>query len=81
MLYYEKVNDELKEYFLTLCDNDYPVFIEKYLNSGPLKRIGKVGQFCGCDYTKIFNVKYFYSRLDHSVACSLMTWLKIKQKL
>lgn len=80
MLYYEKVNEELKEYFLILCDNDYPEFIEKYLNTKPLKRIGAIGQFCGCDYSKIFNVKYFYSRLDHSIACSLMAWHFTKDK-
>lgn len=80
MLYYERVKKELKGYFLTLCDNDYPLFIEKYLNTKPLKRIGNIGQFCGCDYSKIFDVKYFYSRLDHSVACSLMTWHFTKDK-
>ena len=79
-MYYDKVNKELKEYFLILCDNDYPEFIEKYLNTKPLKRIGGIGQFCGCDYSKIFNVKYFYSRLDHSIACSLMTWHFTKDK-
>lgn len=80
MLYYEKVNDELKKYFLILCDNDYPEFIDKYLNAKPLKRIGAIGQFCGCDYSKIFNVKYFYSRLDHSIACALMAWHFTKDK-
>lgn len=80
MLYYDKVNEELKRYFLTLCDNDYPMFIEKYLDTKPLKRIDNIGQFCGCDYSKIFNVKYFYSRLDHSVACSLITWNFTKDK-
>lgn len=80
MLYYDKVNKELKEYFLILCDNDYPEFIEKYLNTRPLNRIGGIGQFCGCDYSKIFNVKYFYSRLDHSIACSLMSWYFTKDK-
>lgn len=80
MLYYEKSNDELREYFLILCNNDYPEFIEKYLNAAPLKRIGEIGQFCGCDYSKIYNIKYFYSRLDHSVSCSLMTWHFTKDK-
>ena len=79
-MYYDKVNKELKEYFLILCDNDYPEFIEKYLNTKPLKKIGGIGQFCGCDYSKIFNVKYFYSRLDHSIACSLMAWHFTKDK-
>lgn len=80
MLYYDRVNSELREYFLILCDNDYPLFIEKYLYTKPLRRIGKVGQFCGCDYSKLYNIKYFYSRLDHSVACCLMAWHFTKDK-
>lgn len=80
MLYYENVNDELKKYFLILCDNDYPLFIEKYLDTKKLKRISKVGQFCGCDYTKLHNVKFFYSRLDHSISCALMVWHLTKDK-
>lgn len=80
MLYYDKVNKELKEYFLTLCNNDYPEFIEKYLDTKPLKRIGGIGFFCGADYTNIFNIKYFYSRLDHSISCSLIVWYFTKDK-
>ena len=31
-----------------------------------MQRIGKIGMNCGTDYTKIFNNKFFYSRLDHN---------------
>jgi hypothetical protein len=78
--YIDNLNDELKEYFNILCDNDYPVFIDKYIELPEMQRLSKIGQFCGCDYTKIFNIKFWYSRLDHSIACALMAWHFTKDK-
>ena len=57
MKYLNYINDEIKEYYMILCDNDYPDFIDKYINTKELKRLEGIGQFCGCDYTKIFNCK------------------------
>lgn len=72
--YVENLNDELKRYFNILCNNNYPDFIDKYIELPEMQRLSKIGQFCGCDYTKIFNIKFWYSRLDHSIACALMAW-------
>ncbi len=80
MNYLNNLNNELKEYFIALCNNNYPSFIEKYIATKELQRLSKIGQFCGCDYTKLYNVKYWYSRLDHSVACALITWNFTKDK-
>lgn len=79
--YIESINEELKEYFNILCGGEYPHYIDKYINNiDELNRLKNVGQFCGCDYTKLYNIKYWYSRLDHSIACSLMTWHFTKDK-
>ncbi|MDD2434759.1 MAG: hypothetical protein PHO63_00710 [Bacilli bacterium] len=69
-------NEELKEYFNVLCNGDYPSFIDKYINLDELQRLKGVGQFCGVDYNSLamHNTKYWYSRLDHSVACALIVW-------
>lgn len=67
-------NEEIKEYFNILCNSNYPSFINKYLDTIELKRLDKIGLFCGCDYTKLYSCKYWYSRLDHSIACALMAW-------
>lgn len=80
MKYLDYINDEIKEYYMILCNSDYPYFIDKYINTKDLKRLGGIGQFCGCDYTKIFNCKYWYSRLHHSIACALMIWNFTKNK-
>ncbi|MCL2859774.1 MAG: hypothetical protein FWF46_04285 [Oscillospiraceae bacterium] len=69
-------NEELNKYFSLLCKNNFPEFILKYIDSPVLKRLSGVGHFCGCDYTKLefFDVKYWYSRLDHSIACACIAW-------
>lgn len=74
------MNQEINEYFNILCNNDYPGFIDKYLNTKELNRLKGIGQFCGCDYTKLYNIKYWYSRYYHSIAVALMTWNFTKDK-
>lgn len=71
---------ELKEYLKTLCDSDYPQFIDKYFETKELQRLKGIDQFCGCFYTNLHNVKYWYSRFDHSVATALMTYHFTKDK-
>jgi hypothetical protein len=75
-----KQNKEIKEYFNILCKGDYPNFIDKYINTKEMQRLSGIGQFCGCDYTNIHNIKYWFSRLDHSIATALMTWNFTKDK-
>lgn len=73
-------NKEIDSYFNILCKGDYPDFIDKYIYTSEMQRLAYVGQFCGCDYTKIHNIKYWYSRLEHSIATALMTWNFTKDK-
>ncbi|MBO5095998.1 MAG: HD domain-containing protein [Bacilli bacterium] len=63
--------DELIKIFK---DDIYPEFIDKYLNTKTLDRIKYVSQFCGCDYTNLYNTKFYYSRYDHSLVVAHMTW-------
>ena len=45
-----------------------------------MQRIGKIGYGCGTDYTKIFNNKFLYSNLEHSIAVALIVWNFTKDK-
>ncbi len=72
---------EVKKYFDVLCNNDYPSFIEKYFNTEEMCRLKKIGQFCGCDYNEFYDIKFWYSRFDHSVATALITWHLTKDKV
>ena len=45
----------ISNYLNLFIDDDYPNFIDKYLNTKTLNRIKNVTQFCGCDYTKLYS--------------------------
>ena len=68
-----KHSPEITKYFQILSP-DYPEFIDRYIQTEAMQRLSPIGQFCGCDYTKLHNIKYWYSRLDHSIACALIVW-------
>lgn len=53
-----------------------PDFLIKYLDLNILKRLKKVGYFCGMDYgsKEVYDFTYLISRYDHSLSTSLLTW-------
>ncbi len=71
----------MNEYLNIFIDKKYPSFIDKYLNTNTLNRIKNIGQFCGCDYTKIYSPLFFYTRFDHSLIVAHMTWHFTHDKL
>lgn len=73
MNYFETLNEEVREYFKILSP-EFPEWLFDYINTSELKRIGKISMSCGTDYSKCFDVRYFYSNLDHSVAVALIIW-------
>lgn len=73
MNYYENLNPEVKEYFNILCPV-FPNWLLDYINTPEMQRINKISMSCGTDYSKCFNVRYFYSNLDHSVGVALIIW-------
>jgi len=73
------MNKEIEAYYKILS-KDYPKFIDKYINTDSMQRLSTIGQFCDADYTKIHSCKYWFSRLDHSIACALMTYKFTKDK-
>ena len=77
--YFKNINGTLKEYFKVLSD-EIPEFLYEYIDTPEMQRIGKIGCGCGTDYTKIFNNKFFYSNLDHSIGVALIVWNFTKDK-
>lgn len=77
--YFNNLNTTIRNYFKILVD-EIPYFLYEYINTPELQRIGKIGVNCGTDYTKIFNNKFFYSRLDHSIGVALIIWNFTKDK-
>ena len=73
MNYYDNLNDEIKAYFKILC-NVFPEWLFEYIDTFEMQRIGRISINCGMDYSKMFNLRYWYSNLDHSVGVALIIW-------
>lgn len=61
-------------YYHHLLHPDVPAFLQPYLTCPSLLRLKQIGLFCGVDYSCLFQPKVFYSRFDHSLGVSLITW-------
>ena len=71
--YLESLNPEVREYFKILSP-EFPEWLLDYINTPEMQRIGGISIFCGTDYTKIFNNRFWYSNLEHSVGVALIIW-------
>ena len=68
-------NYNISEYFEILCPrDDWPVFLDRYLELPVLKRLAGVGLLCGTDWTSLYKNRLYYSRLDHSLGVALIVW-------
>lgn len=73
MDYLNNLNDEVREYF-SILSPEFPEWLLEYINTPEMERISKISMSCGTDYSKCFNIRYWYSNLDHSVGVALVIW-------
>lgn len=71
--YLDSLNDEVKKYF-SILSPEFPEWLLEYIDTPEMERISKISMSCGSDYSKCFNVRYWYSNLDHSVGVALIIW-------
>jgi HD superfamily phosphohydrolase len=71
--YLNSLNEEVREYF-SILEEDFPEWLLEYIETPEMQRISKIALGCGTDYTDVFNVRYWYSNLDHSVGVALIIW-------
>lgn len=79
MKFVETLNEEMKEYFKILSP-EFPEFLEEYIVTPEMARIGKISIACGWDYSSYYGTQYFMSNLHHSVAVALVVWHFTKDK-
>jgi len=77
--YLDTLNEEVREYFKILS-TEFPTWLLEYIDTPEMQRINGTSMSCGTDYTKVFNVRYWYSNLDHSVGVALIVWHFTKDK-
>lgn len=73
MNYIEEANNELKEYFKILEPN-FPEWLNEYIETKELLFQKYISITCGTIYSDLFESKFFFSSLDHSVAVALIIW-------
>ncbi len=72
---YPQSNYDIKAYHEILCPrNDWPPFLQKYVQLPILQRLSGIGLLCGTDWTKLYKNRFYYSRLDHSIGVALIVW-------
>lgn len=73
----------LVQYYLEKLDyKNIPTFLQKYLECPSIKRLQKVGYFCGMDYASkhIYEFSEYITRYDHSLSVALLTYKFTKDK-
>ena len=69
------VKYDISQYFEILCpQNDYPDFLDRYIQLPVMQRLSGVGLLCGTDWTPLYRNRFYYSRLDHSKGVALIVW-------
>lgn len=71
--YLENLNEEVREYFKILSP-EFPDWLLEYIDTPEMQRMKDISMNCGTNYTKVFNLRYWYSNLDHSVGVALILW-------
>lgn len=77
--YYDSISNTLKKYF-SILSPEFPEWLNDYINTPEMIRIGKISMDCGCDYTSLFPSHPWLSNLDHSIGVALIVWNFTKDK-
>ena len=71
--YNDNASKEIKEYFKVL-EPEFPEWLNEYINTKELLSQQYISVTCGTIYSDLFESKFFFSSLDHSVAVALIVW-------
>lgn len=71
--YYDNASKEIKEYFKVL-EPEFPEWLNEYINTKELLSQQYISVTCATIYSDLFESKFFFSSLDHSVAVALIVW-------
>ena len=71
--YWNNLNKKIKEYFKILSP-EFPEWLNEYINTPEVIRLDGIGQSNGTLYTKVYNDRYYYSSLTHSIGVALIIW-------
>ena len=73
MNYVETIDQKIKTYF-SILEPDFPIWLNDYINTKELLKQQYISMTCGTIYSDLFESKFFFSSLDHSIAVALIVW-------
>lgn len=74
------MNQEFEAYIKIIAPSGIPPFLDEYARAPEMVRLRGIGLFCGTDYSKLYNHRYFYSRYEHSLIAALIIWRFTSEK-
>lgn len=77
--YIESFSYIVNDYFKILSD-EFPEFLYDYINTSEMQRINGTSIVCGTDWSKLYNNKFYYTNLQHSIGVALIIWHFTKDK-
>ena len=75
-----KTDFDIKKYYSILSE-DWPDFLDKYIQVPSMQRLQGVGLLCGTDWTSLYKNRFYYSRLNHSIGVALIVWHFTRDKI
>lgn len=73
MKYMDSVDKRVLDYFNVLEPN-FPEWLNDYIETKELLKQRYISVTCGKIYSSLFEIDFFFSSLDHSVAVALIVW-------
>jgi len=69
----KNIDERVKEYF-NILEPNFPEWLNEYINTDILLKQQYISVTCGTIYSDLFESKFFFSSLDHSIAVALICW-------
>ena len=74
MRYIESRESVIRDYFNILCNDEFPEWLNDYIETNEMLKQQYISVTCGKIYAKMFNLKHDFSSLDHSIGVALIIW-------
>ena len=73
MKYIDSVDKRVLDYF-NMLEPNFPEWLNDYIETKELLKQRYISVTCGKIYSNLFEIDFFFSSLDHSVAVALIVW-------
>ena len=73
MSYLKTIDKRIANYY-SILEPEFPEWLEEYIETNELLAQQYISVTCGTIYSDLFESKFFFSSLDHSIGVALIVW-------